>query len=282
MQNITFNNGNSMPQLGLGVFRVENDDTAKNAVKHAIINGYRSIDAALVYANEEMVGQGIQEGIAAAGIQREDLFITSKLWNDYQGYDRTIEFFTKSIENLGTDYLDLFLIHWPCEADGLFIESYKAMEKLYEEGRIRAIGVCNFNQHHLEKLMEATEVVPAVNQIEVHPNFNQQALQEYCDSHDIAVTAWMPLMRNRGLLEYDVITKLAERYNKTPAQIVLRWHLAHNRLVIPKSKTPERIKENYDIFDFSLELTDIAEIDSLNKDERQGNDPDKVRIGTLK
>lgn len=266
-----------MPKVGLGVYKITEEEM-EQAVTAALGAGYRAFDTAYFYKNEIALGNALKK----SDVPREDLFITSKLWNDYQGYDRTIEFFTKSIENLGTDYLDLFLIHWPCEADGLFIESYKAMEKLYEEGRIRAIGVCNFNQHHLEKLMEATEVVPAVNQIEVHPNFNQQALQEYCDSHDIAVTAWMPLMRNRGLLEYDVITKLAERYNKTPAQIVLRWHLAHNRLVIPKSKTPERIKENYDIFDFSLELTDIAEIDSLNKYERQGNDPDKVRIGTLK
>lgn len=266
-----------MPKIGLGVYKITEEEM-EPAVTAALEAGYRAFDTAYFYKNEIALGNALKK----SDVPREDLFITSKLWNDYQGYDQTIEFFTKSIENLGTDYLDLFLIHWPCEADGLFIESYKAMEKLYEEGRIRAIGVCNFNQHHLEKLMEATEVVPAVNQIEVHPNFNQQALQEYCDSHDIAVTVWMPLMRNRGLLEYDVITKLAERYNKTPAQIVLRWHLAHNRLVIPKSKTPERIKENYDIFDFSLELTDIAEIDSLNKDERQGNDPDKVRIGTLK
>lgn len=271
------NNGYPMPKVGLGVYKITEEEM-EQAVTAALGAGYRAFDTAYFYKNEIALGNALKK----SDVPREDLFITSKLWNDYQGYDRTIEFFTKSIENLGTDYLDLFLIHWPCEADGLFIESYKAMEKLYEEGRIRAIGVCNFNQHHLEKLMEATEVVPAVNQIEVHPNFNQQALQEYCDSHDIAVTAWMPLMRNRGLLEYDVITKLAKRYNKTPAQIVLRWHLAHNRLVIPKSKTPERIKENYDIFDFSLELTDIAEIDSLNKDERQGNDPDKVRIGTLK
>ncbi|OEK78251.1 aldo/keto reductase [Staphylococcus xylosus] len=271
------NNGYPMPKVGLGVYKITEEEM-EQAVTAALGAGYRAFDTAYFYKNEIALGNALKK----SDVPREDLFITSKLWNDYQGYDRTIEFFTKSIENLGTDYLDLFLIHWPCEADGLFIESYKAMEKLYEEGRIRAIGVCNFNQHHLEKLMEATEVVPAVNQIEVHPNFNQQALQEYCDSHDIAVTAWMPLMRNRGLLEYDVITKLAERYNKTPAQIVLRWHLAHNRLVIPKSKTPERIKENYDIFDFSLELTDIAEIDSLNKDERQGNDPDNVRIGTLK
>lgn len=271
------NNGYPMPKVGLGVYKIT-DDEMNVSVATALDAGYRAFDTAYFYKNEIALGNALKK----ADIPREDLFITSKLWNDYQGYDRTIEFFTKSIENLGTDYLDLFLIHWPCEADDLFIESYKAMEALYEAGRIRAIGVCNFKQHHLEKLMSETDIVPAVNQIEVHPYFNQQELQAYCDSKDIAVTAWMLLMRNRGLLEHEVILKLAERYEKTPAQIVLRWHLAHNRLIIPKSKTPERIKENYDIFDFNLELTDIAEIDAMNRDERQGKDPDEVRIGTLK
>jgi len=270
------NNGYPMPKIGLGVYKID-DDTMETAINAALEAGYRAFDTAYFYKNEIALGNALKK----ADISRDALFITSKLWNDYQGYNRTIEYFTKSIENLGTDYLDLFLIHWPCEADNLFIESYKAMEQLYHEGKIRAIGVCNFKEHHLEKLMAETDVVPAINQIEVHPFFNQQPLQEYCDKHDIAVTAWMPLMRNRGLLEHSVITRLAEKYDKTPAQIVLRWHLAHNRLIIPKSKTPERINENYDIFDFNLELTDIAEIDSLNKDDRQGKDPDEVRIGTL-
>ncbi|SCS27927.1 aldo/keto reductase [Staphylococcus caeli] len=270
------NNGYPMPKIGLGVYKID-DETMETAINAALEAGYRAFDTAYFYKNEIALGNALKK----ADISRDALFITSKLWNDYQGYDRTIEYFTKSIENLGTDYLDLFLIHWPCEADNLFIESYKAMEQLYHEGKIRAIGVCNFKEHHLEKLMAETDVVPAINQIEVHPFFNQQPLQEYCDKHDIAVTAWMPLMRNRGLLEHSVITRLAEQYDKTPAQIVLRWHLAHNRLIIPKSKTPERINENYDIFDFNLELTDIAEIDSLNKDDRQGKDPDEVRIGTL-
>ena len=163
-----------------------------------------------------------------------------------------------------------------------YIESYKALEKLYNEGKIKAIGVCNFKPHHLETLMKETTIVPQINQIEVHPYFNQQDVQDYCDKHDITVTAWMPLMRNRGLLDDPVITKLAEQYDKTPAQIVLRWHLAHDRIIIPKSKTPSRIRENYDIFDFNLELTEIAEIDSLNRNARQGKDPDDVAIGDLK
>ncbi|RIP35960.1 aldo/keto reductase [Staphylococcus gallinarum] len=271
------NNSYPMPKVGLGVYKITEEEM-KISVETALLAGYRAFDTAYFYKNEIALGKALKD----SDIPREDLFITSKLWNDYQGYDKTIEYFTKSIENLGTDYLDLFLIHWPCEENDLFIESYKAMEKLYEEGWVRAIGVCNFKQHHLERLMEETNVVPAVNQIEVHPYFNQQELQDFCDKHDIAVTAWMPLMRNQGLLDNPVITDIATRYDKTPAQIVLRWHLAHNRLIIPKSKTPARIRENIDIFDFNLELTDIAQIDNLNVNERQGKDPDDVSIGTLK
>ncbi|WP_251518935.1 aldo/keto reductase [Staphylococcus sp. Marseille-Q6910] len=271
------NNGYPMPKVGLGVYKISETEM-ETAVMHALEVGYRAFDTAYFYNNEQALGQVLSK----SDVSRDDLFITSKLWNDYQGYDQTIEYFNKTLNNLDTDYLDLFLIHWPCEEDGLFIESYKAMEQLYKEGKVRAIGVCNFKQHHLEQLMDETEIVPAVNQIEFHPYFNQYKLQKFCDKHDIAVTAWMPLMRNQGLLDDPLITDLAKRYDKTPAQIVLRWHLAHNRIVIPKSKTPERIEENYNIFDFNLELTDIAEIDSLDRGTRQGKDPDEVRIGTLK
>ncbi|WP_251943312.1 MULTISPECIES: aldo/keto reductase [Staphylococcus] len=271
------NNGYPMPKVGLGVYKISETEM-ETAVMHALEVGYRAFDTAYFYNNEQALGQVLSK----SDVSRDDLFITSKLWNDYQGYDQTIEYFNKTLNNLDTDYLDLFLIHWPCEEDGLFIESYKAMEQLYKEGKVRAIGVCNFKQHHLEQLMDETEIVPAVNQIEFHPYFNQYKLQKFCDKHDIAVTAWMPLMRNQGLLDDPLITDLAKRYDKTPAQIVLRWHLAHNRIVIPKSKTPERIEENYNIFDFNLELTDIAEIDSLDRGARQGKDPDEVRIGTLK
>lgn len=271
------NNGYPMPKIGLGVYKIT-DEEMEVAVHSALEAGYRAFDTAYFYGNEQALGQALR----SADIDREDLFITSKLWNDYQGYDSTKEYFNKTLKNLGTDYLDLYLIHWPCEEDGLFIESYKAMEELYEEGKIKAIGVCNFEQHHLETLMKETKVTPAVNQIEVHPYFNQHELQAYCDEKDIAVTAWMPLMRNKGLLDHPTIVDIAKSYDKTPAQIVLRWHLAHNRLVIPKSKTPARIKENYNILDFNLELTDIAEIDSLNKNQRQGKNPNDVRIGTLK
>lgn len=265
------NNGYPMPSVGLGVYKISDEDMTA-VVNAAIEAGYRAFDTAYFYGNESSLGKALKN----SGVPREDLFLTTKLWNDYQGYEKTFEFFNKSIENLQTDYLDLFLIHWPCEEDGLFVETYKAMEELYEQGKIKAIGVCNFKQHHLEKLMSETHVVPMVNQIEVHPYFNQQDVQDFCDRYDIKVTAWMPLMRNRGLLDDPVIIKLAEKYEKTPAQIVLRWHLAHNRIIIPKSQTPKRIRENIDLFDFNLELTEVAEIDALNKNARQGKDPDDV------
>ncbi|WP_437273211.1 aldo/keto reductase [Staphylococcus aureus] len=271
------NNGYPMPSVGLGVYKISDEDMTK-VVNAAIDAGYRAFDTAYFYDNEASLGRALKDN----GVDREYLFITTKLWNDYQGYEKTFEYFNKSIENLQTDYLDLFLIHWPCEADGLFLETYKAMEELYEQGKVKAIGVCNFNVHHLEKLMAQSSIKPMVNQIEVHPYFNQQELQEFCDRHDIKVTAWMPLMRNRGLLDNPVIVKIAEKYHKTPAQVVLRWHLAHNRIIIPKSQTPKRIQENIDILDFNLELTEVAEIDALNRNARQGKNPDDVKIGDLK
>ncbi|HDM8937711.1 aldo/keto reductase [Staphylococcus aureus] len=271
------NNGYPMPSVGLGVYKISDEDMTK-VVNAAIDAGYRAFDTAYFYDNEASLGRALKDN----GVDREDLFITTKLWNDYQGYEKTFEYFNKSIENLQTDYLDLFLIHWPCEADGLFLETYKAMEELYEQGKVKAIGVCNFNVHHLEKLMAQSSIKPMVNQIEVHPYFNQQELQEFCDRHDIKVTAWMPLMRNRGLLDDPVIVKIAEKYHKTSAQVVLRWHLAHNRIIIPKSQTPKRIQENIDILDFNLELTEVAEIDALNRNARQGKNPDDVKIGDLK
>ncbi|MFV5910867.1 aldo/keto reductase [Staphylococcus arlettae] len=271
------NNGYPMPKIGLGVYKITDNEMA-TAIESALEVGYRAFDTAYLYDNEVALGRVLKQ----SEIARDSLFITSKLWNDYQGFESTLKQFNQSLERLGTDYLDLYLIHWPCAEDDLFIESYKALEQLYEEGKVRAIGVCNFTKEHLEKLMDATDIVPAVNQVEVHPYFNQQQLQDFCDDNDIAVTAWMPLMRNRGLLDDPVIVEIAKRYNKTPAQVVLRWHLAHNRLIIPKSKTPERIEENFNVFDFNLEVTDIAEIDALNRNDRQGHDPDSVKIGTLR
>lgn len=276
-KNKKLNNGVKIPRIGLGVYKIDADHM-KTAVKAAEKVGYRAFDTAYFYKNEKELGEALKKG----KVSREKLFITTKLWNDYQGYDSTKEYFEKSLKNLGTDYLDMFLIHWPCEEDDLYIETYKAMEELYKEGRIRAIGVCNFEQHHLEKLMEHTEIVPAVNQIECHPYLNQQPLQDFCDQHDITVTAWMPLMRGRGLFEDPVIVKLAKKYEKTPAQIILNWHLMHNRVVIPKSQTPSRIDENFDALKFELRKKDVKKIDALNKNARQGKHPDDVKIGTLK
>ncbi|WP_425385731.1 aldo/keto reductase [Staphylococcus simulans] len=276
-KNVKLNNDVKIPRIGLGVYKID-ETHMESAVKAAEDAGYRAFDTAYFYFNEKELGEAIKN----SKVPREDLFITSKLWNDYQGYDSTKAYFEKSLENLGVDYLDMFLIHWPCEADGLFIETYQAMEELYKEGRVKAIGVCNFQQHHLEKLMEHTEIVPAVNQIEFHPYLNQQDLQDFCDKHGIKVTAWMPLMRGRGLFEDPVIAKLAEKYEKTPAQIILNWHLMHDRIVIPKSQTPSRISENFEAIGFELREKDVKKIDQLNQNLRQGKHPDDVRIGTLK
>ncbi|WP_436966050.1 aldo/keto reductase [Staphylococcus shinii] len=272
MQNITFNNGNTMPQLGLGVFRVENDDTAKNAVKHAIINGYRSIDAALVYANEEMVGQGIQEGIAAAGIQREDLFITSKLWLNYYGKDNVQEGYETSLSNLGLDYLDLYLIHWPGTNESLMLETWEGMEVLYNEGKVKNIGVSNFTIEQLELLEAKTTIKPVINQVEFHPYFTQESLRNYLASASIQMESWSPLM-NAEILTDETINAIADETGKSPAQIVIRWNIEHGVVTIPKSVTPHRIEENINVFDFSLTEAQINRIDALNQDKRIGPNP---------
>lgn len=272
MQNITFNNGNTMPQLGLGVFRVENDDTAKNAVKHAIINGYRSIDAALVYANEEMVGQGIQEGIAAAGIQREDLFITSKLWLNHYGKDNVKDGYETSLSNLGLDYLDLYLIHWPGTNESLMLETWEGMEVLYNEGKVKNIGVSNFTIEQLELLEAKTTIKPVINQVEFHPYFTQEPLRNYLASASIQMESWSPLM-NAEILTDETINAIADETGKSPAQIVIRWNIEHGVVTIPKSVTPHRIEENINVFDFSLTEAQINRIDALNQDKRIGPNP---------
>ncbi|MGJ5715259.1 aldo/keto reductase [Staphylococcus equorum] len=272
MQYIDFHNGNTMPQLGLGVFRVENDDTAKDAVKHAIINGYRSIDAALVYGNEEMVGRGIQEGMAAADIQREDLFITSKLWFDSFGKDNVEQGYQTSIDNLGLDYLDLYLIHWPGTDESVMIETWKGMEALYESGKFKNIGVSNFNIEHLEVLKSQTSIKPVINQVEFHPYFTQQELRTYLDTESIYMESWSPLM-NAEILTDETINAIAEEIGKSPAQVVIRWNIEHGVVTIPKSITPHRIEENINIFDFSLTANQMERIDALNENKRIGPNP---------
>ncbi|WP_323183906.1 aldo/keto reductase [Streptomyces canus] len=265
---IILNNGVEMPKLGFGVWQVP-DDEAERAVATALEAGYRSIDTAAIYGNE--VGTG--KAIASSGVAREDIFVTTKLWNSDQGYDSTLRAFDTSLEKLGLDYLDLYLIHWPTPSRDLYVDSYKAFEKLHADGRIRAIGVSNFEPDHLERLIAETSVVPAVDQIELHPHLQQHAAREYHAEHGIATEAWSPLGSGKGLLEVPAIVAIARKHDRTPAQVVLRWHLQLGNVVIPKSVTPSRIKENIEVFDFSLDSEDLAAISALNEDRRLGPDP---------
>lgn len=272
MQYTTFNNGHTMPQLGLGVFRVENNDTAKDAVKQAIVSGYRSIDAAFVYGNEEMVGQGIQEGILEAGIQREDLFITSKLWLDHYGKDNVQVGYETSLKLLGLDYLDLYLIHWPGTDQSLMIKTWEGMEALYNDGKVKNIGVSNFDIEHLETLKAHTSIKPVIDQVEFHPYLIQQSLRDYLASESIQMESWSPLM-NAEILTDETIVAIADEIGKSPAQVVIRWNIEHGVVTIPKSVSPHRIEENINIFDFSLTQAQIARIDALNQDHRIGPNP---------
>lgn len=268
---IILNNGVEMPQLGFGVWQVP-DDEAERAVATALEAGYRSIDTAAIYGNEKGTGRGL----ASSGIARKDLFVTTKLWNADQGYDSTLRAFDASLEKLGLDYVDLYLIHWPMPAKDKYIDTYKAFEKLYADGRAKSIGVSNFLPEYLEKLIDATSVIPAVNQIELHPHLQQLASREYHAEQGIATEAWSPLGSGKGLLEVPAIVAIAQKHNRTPAQIVLRWHIQLGNVVIPKSVTPSRIKENIDVFDFSLDTEDIAAISALNEDRRVGSNPANV------
>ena len=269
---VTLNNGTMMPWLGLGVFRVENSEELVNAVKVAIKNGYRSIDGAAIYKNEEAMGEGIRQGIKEAGISREDLFITSKVWNADLGYESTIAAYEASLKRQGVDYLDLYLIHWPVE--GKYKEAWRALEYLYKEGRVKAIGVSNFQVHHLEDLLKDAEIKPVINQVEFHPYLTQQKVREFCKNNNIQVEAWSPLMAGNGLLENEVLKEIAKKYNKTVAQVVLRWDLQSQVVTIPKSTNEGRLIQNTELFDFNLTEEDMKKIDGLNQDLRVGPDPD--------
>jgi len=267
------NNGIEIPSLGFGVFKVKEGDEVFRSVLEALEAGYRLIDTAAIYGNEEGVGRAIK----ASGLKREEIFLTTKLWNTDQGYDKAFEAFETSLKKLDTDYVDLYLIHWP--GKDKFGESYKALEKLYKDKKVRAIGVCNFHIHHLEELMAETEVVPAMNQIELHPLMNQREILNFCKEKGIQVEAWGPLMQGKGDLEAQVFVDLGNKYSKSPAQVILRWHHQNGVLAIPKSVTPSRIRENIDIFDFELSDEDMKKIDAHNENRRLSADPDTFMNG---
>ncbi|WP_454861602.1 aldo/keto reductase [Peribacillus frigoritolerans] len=267
----TLHNGVKMPWFGLGVFKVEEGPELVNAVKAAIKHGYRSIDTAAIYENEEGVGQGIREGLKEAGISREDLFVTSKVWNADLGYESTIAAYEKSLQKLGLEYLDLYLIHWPVE--GKYKEAWRALETLYKEGKVKAIGVSNFQIHHLKDLMEDAEVKPMVNQVECHPRLTQKEVQAFCKEQGIQLEAWSPLMQGE-LLDNEVLQAIATKHGKSVAQVILRWDLQNGIVTIPKSTKEHRIVENSTVFDFELTEEEMNQIDGLNQNHRVGPDPD--------
>lgn len=261
--------GNTMPQLGLGVYKVENEIAAP-LVSHALQNGYRLIDTASMYENELGVGQGIVD----SGVPREEVQVATKFWMDGLGFENTLKAFDKSLKLLGLDYLDFYLIHWPAPKRGLlYVDSWKAMEKLKNEGLVRSIGVCNFHTHHIDEILKVAEHKPVLNQIELHPWLTQEKTLEYDNSHSIVTQAWSPLARGK-ILEEQSLATLAEKHGKSVAQIVLRWHIQRGVAVIPKSNSKERIVENMNVFDFELSADEVASITALNTNFRTGVDPE--------
>lgn len=273
MDYIEFYNGNQMPMLGLGTFRVENDDTCKEAVKHAIESGYRSIDTAKVYGNEEQVGQGIKEGLESTGLNREDIFVTSKLFFEDFGRKNVAQAYETSIQKLGLDYLDLYLVHWPGTNEAVMIDTWKGMEDLYKDNRVKNIGVSNFNPDHFEALLAQVSIKPVINQVEFHPYFTQEKLRKYLEAQNIYMESWSPFM-NAQILNDETLNEIGKEVNKTAAQVIIKWNMQHNVVVIPKSVTSSRIEENIDVFDFELSAEQMKRIDDLNKDQRIGPDPD--------
>ncbi|MFG2421210.1 aldo/keto reductase [Streptomyces sp. NPDC048448] len=266
---ITLNNAVRIPQLGFGTFQIPPEETRETTLA-ALEAGYRHIDTAEMYGNEKEVGQAVRD----SGLDRGDVFVTSKLDNGAHAHDDALQAFDRTMEELALDYLDLFLIHWPLPGKGDFVETWKALEEIYRSGRVKAIGVSNFQPQHLRRLLEDSEVVPAVNQIEVHPYLTQADARAFGAEHDIATEAWSPIAQGK-VLDDPTIKRIAERVGKTPAQVTLRWHLQRGDIVFPKSVTQKRIGENFDLFDFELGEGDIGEISALNRDERTGPDPDR-------
>jgi 2,5-diketo-D-gluconate reductase A len=270
---VTLSGGVEIPQLGFGVFLVPPGET-EASVSTALETGYRHVDTARIYENEGEVGTAI----ARSGIARDDLFIATKLWNSDQGRDAALKAFDASLERLGLDHVDLYLIHWPAPGADRYVDSWRALQEIHASGRARAVGVSNFGVPHLQRLLDETGVTPAINQIELHPNLPQAELRAFHAEHGIATEAWSPLARG-GLLEDPVVAKLAAKHGRTPAQVILRWHLQLGNVVIPKSVTPSRIAENFDVFGFELDADDLAVIDALDNGGRIGPDPDTMNIG---
>jgi 2,5-diketo-D-gluconate reductase A len=255
---VTLNDGRTMPQLGLGVWRTP-QEVAAEVVKTALQAGYRSVDTAAIYGNE----RGVGEGLKAAGVARDEIFLTTKVWNDNQGFDATLAAFDKSLGRLGLESVDLYLIHWPAPKKDLYVETWKALVRLKEEGRAKSIGVSNFGPEHLQRVIDETGVVPAVNQVELHPSFQQRALRDVHASHGIHTESWSPLGQGKQL-EDPVVAEIAGKHGRTPAQVVIRWHLDSGLIVIPKSVTPSRIAENFAVFDFKLDAGDMDRLASLD------------------
>ena len=266
---LTLNNGVTIPQLGFGVFQISPDATRKSTLA-ALEVGYRHVDTAQMYGNEAGVGQAVRD----SGLDRGDVFVTSKLDNSSHAYDDALAAFDRSLAELEFDYLDLFLVHWPMPAVGNFVETWRAMEEIYRSGRSKAIGVSNFQPNHLDRLRAETDVVPAVNQVEVHPYFTQQDVRTYGVEHGIVTEAWSPIAQGK-VLDDPTIGRIAKRYGKTPAQVTLRWHIQRGDVVFPKSATRSRVQENFAIFDFELADDDVTDISLLDREERIGPHPDK-------
>ena len=267
---LELNDGHRIPQLGLGVYKVP-EVIAADTVQTALEAGYRHVDTAALYANE----RGVGEGLARVGLPRADVFVTTKVWNDRHGYDETLRAFDESLVKLGLDYVDLYLIHWPAPKQDRYVDAYRALETLRADGRARSIGVSNFHTHHLDRLLAETDVVPAVNQVELHPWLVQTEVRAYNAAHGIRTEAWSPLARGRAIGD-PALGTIGARYGRSAAQVVLRWQLQLGNIVIPKSVTPERIRENLDVFDFTLADDDVAEISALDAGERTGKDPDDL------
>lgn len=283
---ITLNSGTTIPQLGLGVWQADNEET-ESAVRFALDEaGYRHIDTAAAYGNEEGVGRGL----SSSSVPREDIFLTTKLWNSDQGYDRALAAFDESLTRLGTDYVDLYLIHWPLQDNDRLLRTWEALEKIAESGKAKAIGVCNFEPHHLQLLVDRGGMLPAVDQVELHPHLPQHEIRTFASEHDIAVESWSPLggTSNAGwgplskpniLLTDPIITRIADRHSVSPAQVLIRWHLQNGLIVIPKSVHNDRIAQNIDVFDFELDDLDLSEIATLDDGVRVGMHPDEMNMG---